>query len=399
MRMFPAPLTITHSTLITRVLLVLLAACIGLSAPMSASAQTLRGTAFTTESGDHSLEWNESWEASLSAEDDFSTMVMLEAQIMIYAVMFIHDEDLGLSERAVYGSLSGVLVNSFDAPPVHSVEWEGDDGIYRGAHILQLSGIDFVLYLRVDPAVPGSGPSMQFAAAPSRAFPLSLQDMQTDLLVDGLPVFAGDDGNDVMDRLSTESSEQDAPADLAESESEAAPAPQSSDRARPIDDRSRLQRDAHIPARQTSGSMYTSNANGFTVTYPETWADMALSDATIGEFSLSSESGRSVVSFTGRSTTETNRQAFFEDIAARESRYSGFVGSVISDDRLLIATWTDDNELAVLEYVFVDDTTVVTIMVTITSGNPDRYVADVQGIELDDQPILRDWDELWPGDE
>ena len=124
---------------------------------------------------------------------------------------------------------------------------------------------------------------------------------------------------------------------------------------------------------------------------------MAETNATIGEFSLTSDTGRSVVSFTGRSTTETNRQAFFEDIVARESRYDGFVGSVISDDRLLIATWTADNELAVLEYVFVDDSTVVTIMATITSGNPDRYAIDAQSIELNDEPILRDWDELWSG--
>ena len=51
-----------------------------------------------------------------------------------------------------------------------------------------------------------------------------------------------------------------------------------------------------------------------------------------------------------------------------------------------------------IEYIFVDDATVVTIMVTITSGNPDRYAGHVQTIELNDEPILRDWEELWSGE-
>jgi hypothetical protein len=380
--------------------LVLLSVLIGFAVPLATSGQTLRGTTFVTESGDHTVEWNENWVADLTSEDEFSTMVMLEGQIMIYAVMFIHDENIGLSERAVYHSLSGVLVNSFDSPPIRSIEWEGDDGAYRGAHLLQLSGIDFVLYLRVDPAAPGTGPTMQFAAAPQRAFPVSLEAMQAELLVDSVPVFDGDLGDEVVARIAEDTTLADASMESDASDSQPAPGTpsRSSGSARPIDDRSRSQRDALMPAGQSTDSVYVSNTNDFTVSYPNSWSDMSRSNTIIGEFSLSSESGRSVVSFTGRSTTETNRQAFFEDIAARESRYPGFVDSVISEDRLLIATWTADNELAVLEYVFVNETTVVTIMVTITSANPDRYVADVKQIELNDEPILRDWEDIWPED-
>lgn len=387
----------------SRALLVVLALLLAFLVPVASSAQTLSGSTFVTETGDHTMSWNEEWSASLISEDDFSTMVMLEGQISIYAIMFIHDEDLGLSNAAVYASLSGVLVNQFDAPPTHSIEWEEGDGSYRGAHILQLSGIDFVLYLRVDPAMEGTGPTMQFAAAPLRAFPVSLDAMQEELIVDDLPVFSGDDGADVTARLDSAVSESESspPAEATDSgvESESAPVPSSSDEeARPLNDRSRVHRDAQLTDSQEPEGTYTSSANSFNVTYPDGWTDMAESNTTIGEFSLTAESGRSVVSFSGRSTTETNRQAFFEDIVARESRYQGYVGSVISEDRLLIATWTADNELAVLEYVFVDDITVVTIMVTITSGNPDRYAGDVQSIQLNDAPILRDWDELWTGE-
>lgn len=396
----PIPaLTIDKRHWPSRALLVVLALLMVFSLPASTSAQTLNGTDFVTETGDHTMSWNDDWTASLIAEDDFSTMVMLEGQISIYAVMFIHDEDLNLSLSAVYHSLSGVLINQFDAPPTHSIEWEEGDGSFRGAHILQLSGIDFVLYLRVDPAKDGTGPTMQFAAAPLRAFPVSLEAMQEELTVDGGPVFSDDDGDDVTARLdaAVTEAESEPPVDAVESSEESAPAPSSAEEGRPLNDRSRLNRDAQINSQESTDGTYASDANGFTVTYPEGWSDMAETNATIGEFSLTSDSGRSVVSFTGRSTTETNRQAFFEDIVARESRYQGFVGSVISEDRLLIATWTADNELAVLEYVFVDDSTVVTIMVTITSGNPDRYAGDAQSIELNDDPILRDWDELWSG--
>lgn len=381
----------------------LLAALLMLSAPVVASAQTLNGTTFETESGDHTMAWTDNWAASLIAEDDFSTMVMLEGQISIYAVMFVHDEDLGLSNRAVYASLSGVLINQFDAPPSLSIEWEEGDGSYRGAHILQLSGIDFVLYLRVDPATPGTGPMMQFAAAPLQAFPVSLTAMQDEVTVDDGAVFSGDDGVDVTARLEAETAESEpaAPADAEQMDDAAAPESPSAEQSEPLSDRSRLQRTAPIsdsePAGSTNGN-YVSGENGFMVSYPDGWVDMAQTDTTIGEFSLISDSGRSVISFTGRSTTETNRQAFFEEIVTRESRYDGYVGSVISDDRLLIATWTADNELAVLEYVFVNDSTVVTIMVTITSGNPDRYAQDAQSIQINDEPILRDWDELWSGD-
>lgn len=142
---------------------------------------------------------------------------------------------------------------------------------------------------------------------------------------------------------------------------------------------------------------YVSPANGFTVTYTDAWQDMAASNATVGEFSLSdTATGRAVVSFSGRSTTETNREAFFQDIVQRESRYPGYVGSVVTDDRLLIASWTDANELVVLEYVFVDDATVVTIMVTVNTSSPDRAIASVREIQLNGDGILRDWEKIWP---
>lgn len=376
-------------------MLIALVAAISLGMPFSASAQVLRGDSFVTESGDHSVEWNDNWIASLTSEDDFSTMVMLEGQIMIYSVMFMHDPELGLSERAIYHSLSGVLTSSFDSEPTHSVEWEDEDGTFHGAHSIPLSGIDFVIYMRVDPAVDGSGPTMQFAAAPSRAFPVSLDAMQEELSIDGVPVMDGADGEDVMARLNATTDDADASAESEAPAEESAPA---SNSARPTDANPRRPREAQIPAAESAGQEYVSASTGFTVTYPDSWTDMADSDSTVGEFSVDGASGRAVVSFTGRSTTETNRQAFFEDIEARESRYPGFVGSVIGEDRLLIATWTADNELAVLEYVFVDDSTVVTIMVTITSGNPERYVSDIQEIELDGTPILQNFDELWPED-
>lgn len=396
-----ARLTMKQFGPISRVLVVLLAAITCLTPPLAAHAQELRGTSFVTESGDHQVEWNENWTASLTAEDDFSTMVMLEGQIMIYAVMFIHDEDLGLSERAVYHSLSGVLVNSFDSPPAHSIEWEGSNGSFLGAHLLQLSGIDFVLFLKVDPAASGTGPTMQFAAAPVSAFPVSLQAMQDELTVDGIPVFDGESGDDVILRLEGDTVQAEAPPSSEDSaEAELAPASQeeSSREPSPLQDRSRLQRDAHLTSPSSSEGAYVSLDHGFEITYTDFWSDMSLTSSTVGEFSLESENGRSVISFTGRATTETNREAFFEDIVARESRYGGYVGSVMDDDRLLIASWTADNELAVLEYVFVDDSTVVTIMATITSGNPDRYVEDIQEIQLNGAPILQDWDELWPDD-
>src|SRR5699024_5544825 len=153
-----------------------------------------------------------------------------------YAVMFVHDEDLGLSNRAVYASLSGVLINQFDAPPSLSIEWEEGDGSYRGAHILQLSGIDFVLYLRVDPATPGTGPMMQFAAAPLQAFPVSLAAMQDEVTVDDGAVFSGDDGVDVTARLEAETAESEpaASADAEQMDDAAAPESPSAEQSEPL---------------------------------------------------------------------------------------------------------------------------------------------------------------------
>ena len=367
--------------------MIVLVMMIGIAMPVAATAQTLRGTSFTTSTNGHTVEWNENWNASLEGDDDFSTMVMLEGQIMIYAVMFIHDPLAGLSAKSVYYSLSGVLTSSFDSTPTQSVEWEGDDTSFHGAHIIELSGIDFVLYLRVDPAASSdTGPIMQLAAAPVRAFPVSLDALQTESLIDGAPSLDGDNGDEIMNRLS---------ADAGDGEESASPAVAADSG---TVQRSRVPADER-PAAAPQVSEYESAANGFTVTYTAPWVDMAETNATVGEFSLSdAESSRVVVSFTGRSTTETNRAAYFEDIVARESRYPGYVGSVVSDDRLLIASWTTESELAVLEYVFVDDDTLVTIMVTVKSSSPDRHIAEVRAIELGGQGILRDWDDIWPPD-
>jgi hypothetical protein len=372
--------------------MVLLTMLVGISAPISASAQTLRGTSFTTANGDHSLTWNENWTASLEGDDEFATMVMLEGQIMIYAVMFIHDPLAGLNTKSVYYSLSSVLTSSFDSEPTQTVEWEGEDGSYHGANVIQLSGIDFLLYLRVDPSgSEDSGPIMQLAAAPVRVFPSSFEAMQTDIAIDGSSSLSGANGEDILARLDSGSASPVA----AESDSKSAPAPAAA--------RDSLAERERVPLRERPASAtpvtteYVSPANGYTVTYTDTWQDMAASSATVGEFSLSdTATGRTVVSFSGRSTTETNREAFFQDIVQRESRYPGFVGSVVTNDRLLIASWTDANELVVLEYVFVDDSTVVTIMVTVTSSSPDSAVTSVRDIQLNGDDILRDWDKIWP---
>lgn len=383
-----------YNTCIIRALMIVVVAVITLSFPLAASAQILHGESFSTETGDHTVVWNKNWTAELYGEDDFSTMVMLEGQIMIYAVMFMHDPDLGLTEKAVYHSLSGVLVNSFDSTPTKSVEWEAGDGSFRGAHIIPISGIEFVLYLRVDPATDSTGPTMQFAAAPTRAFPVSLEAMQEELTLDGVPVFDGDNGEDVLERLDlSEKVESE-----VEPSSEAMPSDVSTDSSTATD-RSRTARNAHLPAAARNQQVYISADTGFTVAWDDPWINMAETDSTVGEFSLIDDSGRIVVSFTGRATTETNREAFFQDIIARESRYSGFVDSLLQEDRLLIATWTAENELAVLEYIFVDDETVVTIMVTVTSNKPERYMENIELITLNGEPILQDFNELWADQE
>lgn len=373
-------------------MLLLMTVFIVVSMPVSAAAQTLRGTSFTTANGNHEITWNENWTASLEGDDEFATMVMLEGQIMIYAVMFIHDPLTGLNTKSVYYSLSSVLTSSFDSEPTQTVEWEGEDGSYHGANVIQLSGIDFLLYLRVDPAKSeDSGPIMQLAAAPVRAFPSSFEAMQTDIALDGGPSLSGENGDDILARLDSGSASP--VADV--SDGETAPAPAVARDSLAERERVPLQ-DRAAPATPVT-TEYVSAANGYTVTYTDTWQDMAASSATVGEFSLSdTATGRTVVSFSGRSTTETNREAFFQDIVQRESRYPGFVGSVVTNDRLLIASWTDANELVVLEYVFVDDSTVVTIMVTVTSSSPESAITSVRDIHLNGDGILRDWDKIWP---
>lgn len=376
--------------------MLVLAILVGISAPLTVTAQTLRGTSYTTANGDHSLTWNDSWTASLEGDDEFATMVMLEGQIMIYAVMFIHDPLAGLNTKSVYYSLSSVLTSSFDSEPTQTVEWEGDDGSYHGANVIQLSGIDFLLYLRVDPSESeDSGPVMQLAAAPVRAFPSSFEAMQTDIAIDGSPSLNGENGDDILARLDSGSASPVA----AESDAASEPAPAAASARDSLSERQRVplrERSASATATAPASTEYVSPANGYTVTYGDTWQDMAASNATVGEFSLTDTSGRTVVSFSGRATTETNREAFFEDIVQREARYPGFVGSVVSSDRLLIASWTDRNELVVLEYVFVDDSTLVTIMVTVTTSSPDSAITSVRDIQLNGEGILRDWDKIWP---
>jgi hypothetical protein len=274
------------------------------------------------------------------------------------------------------------------------VEWEGGDGSYHGANVIQLSGIDFLLYLRVDPAgSEDSGPIMQLAAAPVRAFPSSFEAMQTDIAVDGGPSLSGENGEDILARLDSDSASPVAD----ESDAESAPAPVSARESLAKRDRVPL-REGTAPATPVT-TAYVSPANGYTVTYTDTWQDMDATNATVGEFSLTdAATARTVVSFNGRATTETNREAFFQDIVQRESRYPGYVGSVVTSDRLLIASWTDTNELVVLEYVFVDDSTVVTIMVTVSTSSPETAIASVRDIQLNGEGILRDWNKIWPGE-
>lgn len=384
--------TASRTGIIASLVLVIVVVVSQIMAP-AVAAQTLTGTDFTTENGKHSVSWNESWEASITEEDDFSTMVMLESDIMIYAVMFVHDSALGLSPRSVYYSLADVLIGSFDGEPKETVEWEGDDGAFRGLNLVELSGIDFLIYLRVDPGTGESGPVMQFAAAPLRAFPSSLTAMQDEIVIDDLPVMSGDDSELVVAKLEestadTATSDEAAEATPPGVSNEPAPAIAESDR--------QLPSSAPAPGsagNEEAGGEYVSSKNGFTVNYGDGWAP---TDTSIGEFSIES-SGRPevVLSFTGRSTTETNREAYFGDIVSREERHSGYINSVISDDRLLIASWSDSNELVVLEYVFVDDNTVVTAMATLSGSRPERGIDGVRTVQLNDESILRDWDQLW----
>lgn len=344
--------------------------------PATVAAQTLRGTEFTSDLGGPTVRWTEDWEASLEGDDDFSAMVMLQGEIMIYAVMFVHEPLPEMSMRSVYFSLSDVLVANFDSQPTQVYEWLAEDGSFRGLNVIKLSGINFVLYMRVDPGVDGGGPTMQFAGAPVRAFPSSLTAMQSEITIDGLPAMADDDGEELLALLeSNEASAADTSVEDASSTHQRVPAGS-----------------AKVPAPDVVGGEFVSETNDFTVRYGEGWSP---TDSVIGEFSLIS-AGRptTVVSFIGRSTTETNRAAYFEDIVARESRHAGFIGSVTDDDRLLIASWSNDDELSVLEYVFVDDDTVVTVMVTLSGSNPQRGIDRVQQIELDGIPILQGWDEL-----
>lgn len=375
-----------------RAILIGLIAAISFAAPASTAAQTLRGTSFTAAASEQTITWNENWNATLQGDDDFSTMVMLDSQIMIYAVMFIHDPLVGLDASAVYHSLSGVLTNSFDSEPTQTVEWEGSDGSFHGLNVVSLSGIDFALYLRVDPSTTGdTGPTMQLAAAPVRAFPTSLDSMQAELTINDVPVMDGASGEEIITRLDTSP-----PAAEAEAPAEDTAADDAAGSKSPGRSRSDLPLSIREPG-NASGGEFESAANEYTVTYDGTWYDMSEDDLTVGEFSLADNAtGRTVVSFTGRSTTETNREAYFEDIVARESRYEGFVGSAISNDRLLIVTWASDSELSVLEYVFVDDDTLVTVMVTVSSGNPESGIDSARGIQLNGEDILRDWDQVWP---
>lgn len=361
------------------VLIVATLCLVSVLTPASLTAQTIRGTEFTSDPGGPTVRWTEDWEASLEGDDDFSTMVMLQGEIMIYAVMFVHEPLPEMSMRSVYFSLSDVLVANFDSEPTQVYEWQADDGSFRGLNVIELSGINFVLYMRVDPGVDDTGPTMQFAGAPLRAFPSSLTAIQTEITIDGVPAMADDNGEELLTLLQSNEASPSDPADTA------AASPSSSLQRMPTGS-------ARIPSSEETGGEFVSVENDFTVRYGEDWSP---TDSMIGEFSLVS-TGRptTVVSFIGRSTTETNRAAYFEDIVARESRHAGFIGSVTDDDRLLIASWSNEDELSLLEYVFVDDDTVVTVMVTISGSNPQRGVDRVQQIELDGIPILQGWDEL-----
>lgn len=362
-----------------RVLAVAVLCLMSTVAPVS--AQTIRGTEFISEQGGQTVTWTEDWDASLEGDDDFSTMLMLQGEIMIYAVMFVHEPLEELSLRSVYFSLSDVLIENFDSAPTQTYEWDGDDGSFRGINVIELSGINFLLYMRVDPGVADSGPIMQFAAAPLRAFPSSLTAMQSEIFIDSVPVMDGDNGDDLMTMLEANATS------VADSEAPTTSslAPTSRQRV-PVGS-------ARVPDEAASaGGEFVSAANDYTVTYGDDWSP---TESPIGEFSLVS-SGRptTLVSFIGRSTTETNREAYFQDIVARESRHAGYIGSVTEDDRLLVASWSSEDELSVLEYVFVDEDTVVTVMVTVSSSNPQRGIELAQQIELDGTPLLQGWDDL-----
>ncbi|MCA9833057.1 MAG: hypothetical protein KC435_03875 [Thermomicrobiales bacterium] len=369
--------------------LIMVAAIAPMLAPTSLAAETLRGDEYTTDYGDHTITWTDDWSASLESDEDFSSMLMFQGDISIYAVMFIHDPDVGLSPRSVYYSLADVLLESFDASPTQTIEWTGDDGAFRGINLVEIEGIKFLLFMRVDPATAESGPTMQFAGAPVSAFPLSLEAMQQDLVINDMPVMDGEDGNEILAVLEeNEPTSESAETVDSDSAAEPATAKNSADRNAPSSGLLPTSTEA-----ESSGGEFESATNDYTVTYGDGWV---ATNSLIGEFSITS-SGRPevVISFTGRDTTETNRQAYFEDIVASEQRHSGYVNSVISDDRLLIASWSDDDELAVLEYIFVDDDTVVTVMVTVSGSKPEKRIEGVRTVEINGEPLLRDWDELW----
>lgn len=405
-------------------ILISLLTCLVMSAgtPLLTAGQGLQDFSYTTANGIHTIEWNENWTASLQGEDDFSTMLMLESQIMIYIVMFIHEPMTGISTRAIYFSLADVVTSGFDGPPKSSVEWSEGEGNYQGAYIINISGFDFLIFMRVDvPEGEESGPVVQVAGTPVTGFTGGLESMQKDLILDGLPVLNGVDGAEVTNAVETgvppggeaEPAPASANADSERGEGGAQERDRSSEPpgSAPEQEQGRSSNSSSGPwdrlvprasnnAQPADGPGFYQHENPeYLVTWPDVWQNMAITDSTVGQFSLTLNSSTSViVSFTGRSTTETNRDAYFDDIIAREARYEGFVGSVKSDDRLITATWVNESELTVLEYIFIDDTTVITVMVTIKSPRPENAVPEVQRITLNNQGILRDWSQLWEGE-
>lgn len=364
-----------------------------------AHARVLEGTSYTTPNGVHTLEWTDAWTVEVSDNDSFSSQLSLNSQVIIYLALFIHDPMAGISPRSVYSSFSDVMVSTLDADVKSVVEWPGEDGSHQGAYIVDMGGIEFLLYMRVDPATTtDSGPTLQIMATPVGAFENSLQSLQADVLIDGVPALDGLEAQEVLDAVKN----------LSESESEAAATATAESPPAAVDSSSRsrsglLDRIApasSAPADESAspagGGVYTSDVPPYTVNYPPMWIDMATEGSTVGQFSLELDSSTStIVSFTGRTTTETNRDAYFSELVAREKRFPGFVGSVQTENRLITATWTSEDELAVLEYIFVNDNTLVTVMVTIQSPRPENVIPLVQQIQLEGDFLLPGWEELW----
>jgi hypothetical protein len=258
--------------------------------------------------------------------------------------------------------------------PVDS--WESGTSLHS-MDLMELDDVEFAIYSTIEEGRLGSGPVLMLFGMLPDAFERSFETLQEEVTLNGDPVFADDDAESLASILDGGTATSSSSSDRSSGRSSRSNSNTSSETSRQS-------------GRSSQGSAYRDSEYGYTVDYSSPWSPAS---PAAGSLTLQ-DSSFNTVGFMGMPFFGS-RTAFI-DIMESSWQGSGgvYLGTVETDDRILMVTEVPGGGILAQEIIFMDSTTAVVVSVVLIGDTAAAVRSLQQNVSVNDEPVLRDWNDL-----